>query len=424
MQRGFLDNRGYLNLNTTIQALEAIAPLAVAGDTQLWYYKSGVWQSGGRNEIRRNLHGLLGERARPSHVSNVIEFLEARIPEIAGPGPEGFLNFKNGMLNWNTLELLPHNPNFYSTYQINLDWNPQSSCPTIDAFLDSVAEPETVKLLWEVAGIAIYPRMGFHKAILLDGDGRNGKGTYLRLIEAVVPKSARSSLELQRIETDKFACAQLYGKVLNVCGDIPDAALSDTSKFKMITGEDEISAEYKHRDIFTFTSQATLIFSANELPETSDGTKGFFSRLLLIPFNKLSLDDDDIDKSLEPRMHQELEGFVVKAVAGLRAAKVRGKFLPTQSTQKALEAYKQVSDNVRAFSDACLVQSSESVVDRQDMYKRYSEFCEAKGLRASTPKAFYNKVLKLNEKWLESRQASGGRYVFDGVQVVPIPQMF
>lgn len=424
MQRGFLDNRGNLNLNTTIQALETVSPLAVAGDTQLWYYKGGVWHAGGKNEIKRNLHNLLGERARPSHVNNVVEFLEARIPEIDGPGPEGFLNFKNGMLNWRTLELLPHNPNYYSTYQIQQDWNPKATCPTIDGFLDSVADPQTVKLLWEVAGIALYPRLGFHKAVLLDGDGRNGKGTYLRLIEAVVPKSARSSLELQRIEADRFACAQLYGKVLNICGDIPDTSLSDTSKFKMITGEDEISAEYKHRDIFTFTSQATLIFSANELPETSDGTKGFFSRLLLIPFDKMSLEDDAIDRTLEPRMHQELEGFIVKAVMGLRDAKARGKFLPTARSDKALEAYKFAMDNIRNFSESCLVKSPSAVVDRLELYSHYRRFCETQELRPSAPKVFYRKVQKLNDKWLIARQVSGGRQVFEGVQVVPIPQMF
>lgn len=424
MQRGFLDNRGNLNLNTMIQALETISPLAVAGDTQLWYYKSGVWHSGGKNEVKRNLHHLLGERARPSHVNNVVEFLEARIPEIDGPGPEGFLNFKNGMLNWKTLELLPHNQNYYSTYQINQNWNPQAECPTIDGFLEAVADPQTVKLLWEVAGIAIYPRLGFHKAILLDGDGRNGKGTYLRLIEAVVPKSARSSLELQRIESDRFACAQLYGKVLNICGDIPETSLSDTSKFKMITGEDEISAEYKHRDIFTFTSQATLIFSANELPETNDGTKGFFSRLLLIPFDKMSLDDGDIDRTLEPRMHLELEGFIVKAVMGMRDAKARGKFLPTERSEKALEVYKFAMDNIRNFSESCLVKSPEALVGRPEMYDHYRRFCEAQELRPSSPKAFYRKVQKLNEKWLIPRQVAGGRQVFEGVQVVPIPQMF
>jgi putative DNA primase/helicase len=424
MQLGFLDNRGNLNLETTIQALEAISPLAVASDSRLWFYKDGVWHSGGRNEIVRNLHKLLGEKARVSHISNVTEYLEARVPEIDGPGPERFLNFNNGMLNWRTLELLPHDKSYYSTYRIPLDWNPQATCPTIDTFLDSVAEPDVVKLLLEVAGIAIYPRLGFHKAILLDGEGRNGKGTYLRLIEGIVPKSARANLELQRIETDRFACAQLYGKVLNICGDIPATSLEETSKFKMITGEDEIPAEYKHRDIFSFTSQATLIFSANELPRSMDDSKGFFSRLVIIPFDKLALDDDDIDKSLEPRMHRELEGLVVKAVMALRQAKARGRYDIPPQVEAALDAYRETNDNIRAFSDACLVQSPGSIVDRNDVFRQYREFCNSRDLPVSYAKAFYGRLLKLNGKTIRSRQASGGRYVFEGVQLVPTPNMF
>lgn len=419
MMKGFLDNRGNLLLDTVIQTLESISPLATGTDTLIWYYSDGYWKRGGDKEVVRNLQVLLGEKARSSHIKNVIDYLEARHPLISGVGDPDYLNCPNGMLNWKTGELLPHDPKYFSTYQLKIKWNPGATCPLVDSWLDSVVDETLVPLMWEVAGVAIYPGIGFHKAVFLLGPGRNGKGTFLRMVENLVPKSARTNIEPHRIASDRFATAQLFGRILNICGDISDGALEDTSRFKMVTGEDEIPAEFKYKDSFSFTSEATQLFAANKMPRAYDNSKGFISRLLIVPFDKVSLDDHEIDKALEPNMWLELEGVLVKAVEGLRQAMDRGSYIKTKKCATALKVYARQVTDVESFVEDMLLEFSGGVIHKRDLYLEYRNYCYRNGFNPKTAIAF-NQEFKAETKGAAiERQVTGGIDVYEGFVLQP-----
>lgn len=419
MSQGFLDARGSLKLQTTIEALEIIGPLAVGEDKQIWFYQSGVWSRDGRSEIIRRLNELLGERARPAHIQNVVQFFEARHATLTGLGPKEFINCKNGMLDWKSGFLSPHLPGYGSTYQLDINWNPNATCPTVDAFLAQVADPEVVDLLWEIIGVSIYGGLGFQKAIIFFGTGRNGKGALLRLIGKLIPAAVRSNVDLQSLGKDRFASAELHGKIVNICGDIPATALSDTATFKMLTGEDSITAQFKHRDLFTFVSNATLLFSANTLPETPDKTKGFYSRLLIVPFDKVSLDDSEIDSSLEPRMWNELEGVLVKAVEGLRRAMERGGFASTQSCANALAKYIDHGDTVEKFLENAVVAVEGSEIPRADLYTSYREYCRLNRLEPIRSSDFYVRVENSTVLDVLPKKNVSGTRLFSGISIRP-----
>lgn len=419
MSRGFLDGRGSLKLQTTIEALEMIGPLSVGEDKQIWFYEAGVWSRGGRSEIIRRLNELLGERARPAHIQNVIQFFEARHATLSGIGPKEFINCKNGMLDWKSGFLSPHQPSYGSTYQLDVDWNPNATCPTVDAFLAQVADPDVVELLWEVIGISIFGGLGFQKAIILYGTGRNGKGALLRLISKLIPEALRSNVDLQSLGKDRFASAELHGKIVNICGDIPATALSDTATFKMLTGEDSITAQFKHRDLFTFVNNATLLFSANTLPETPDKTKGFYSRLLIVPFDKVSLEDSDIDSSIEPRMWAELEGVLVKAVEGLKRAMERGGFAPTEACANALAKYIDHRDTVETFLDSAVVAVEGSEIPRSDLYTAYREYCRINRLEPIKSSDFYLRVENSAALSVLTKKNVSGTRLFSGISIKP-----
>jgi len=47
------------------------------------------------------------------------------------------------------------------------------------------------------------------------------------------------------LEADRFSAARLYGKLANICPDLPSDRLSSSAIFKAITGCDRITAEFK-----------------------------------------------------------------------------------------------------------------------------------------------------------------------------------
>lgn len=94
-----------------------------------------------------------------------------------------------------------------------------------------------------------------------------------------------SAIPLQKI-SDRFTTAKLLYKTVNVCGDLENAPLKDTSVIKQLTGEDLVQGEYKGGEIFFFKNRAKFIFSCNELPQVlDDRSNGFYRRLLIIRFN-------------------------------------------------------------------------------------------------------------------------------------------
>ena len=53
---------------------------------------------------------------------------------------------------------------------------------------------------------------------------------------AFIGKLNAAALSLHKIEQDKFAAARLFGKLANICPDLPTAHLSSTSMFQAFCG--------------------------------------------------------------------------------------------------------------------------------------------------------------------------------------------
>ena len=78
--------------------------------------------------------------------------------------------------------------------------------------------------------------------------------------------------------------AKLYGRLVNICSDIPNSKLEQTEIFKKLTnGLDLIDGENKYQDSFVFKNTAKLVFSANSLTEVKRD-KAYYRRWQLIPF--------------------------------------------------------------------------------------------------------------------------------------------
>lgn len=321
------------------------------------------------------------------------------------------------MLNWRTLELVEHDPDYFSVFQLPYEWNPEAVCPTIESWLAEVVDNEIIPLLEEIVGVSLYSKLGPQKAPILSGSGRNGKGTFLRLIDAIIPEHVRAHVPLQDFDANQFAKADLFGKVINSCGDLPSTAMKNTSTFKQLTGEDTIRGEFKNKNSFKFKSSATMIFSANQLPTSSDTSKGYYSRLLIVPFGEKSLEDSDIDGTLEPRLHAELQGFVVKAIQGLQRVDLAGgRYSNPKQCDDALKDYKLMNDSVQSFVDKYVEPDPDSLIPRSRVMEMYRQYCFDLGTSAVPEHEFYKKMELVTSKYSKTKKSDGTRS-FSGFKV-------
>lgn len=418
IQTGLFDAKGSLQQLKLQKVIQALGPVKVGRGKSLWRYLEGVWRNDGAEEVIRRTESLLGDASRKSHTDNILHFMSASIPEISGLGPLEYLNCKNGMLRLSDLELLPHDPSYLSTVQLATSWDRLATCPTVDAFLEEMAYEDTIELIWEIIGVCIYLGLGPQRGVFIRGGGRNGKGTLLRLIGGLIPEEFVANIEIQRLGTDTFAGAELFGKILNVVGDLSPKALEDTALFKMLTGEDSINAQRKYGQPFSFTSQATLLFAANKLPQSPDETKGFFSRMLIVPMDKKTIEEGQADKTLEPRMHQELQGVLVKAVAGLKRVLDRGEYQIVERCVRELEDYMNPIDTVESFasSEVHFTGNRSHRVNRKEMYENYEFFCITNDMSPLSKDEFQSEFVKKNASTTRHLK-SNGTWVFNGVQL-------
>ncbi|MCC6014672.1 MAG: hypothetical protein LM564_03090, partial [Desulfurococcaceae archaeon] len=83
-------------------------------------------------------------------------------------------------------------------------------------------------LLYEIIGYTLlageYP---LNKAVMLVGEGRNGKSTYLELVKRLLGSGNVVSVKLQDLTNDRtrFSIYSLYGKLANIFADLPSEAL-------------------------------------------------------------------------------------------------------------------------------------------------------------------------------------------------------
>jgi putative DNA primase/helicase len=355
---------------------------------RLYHWSGGVYLPTGERFVAKQVKALCDEWQMtkswtPELATRVEQWIAVDCPDLLECPPMDTLNCRNGLLDIATRTLRPHSPDHLSAVQIAADFDPAATCPHIDRFVADVFPDDAHHLTYEVAGWLILPNKNLQKAVLLLGEGSNGKSGWLNLMQNLLGRSNVSALTLHKLEADKFAMARLVGKLANICADLPTSALAGTSMFKALTGNDLVSAERKFEASFEFRPFARLLFSANSAPRSEDATHGFFRRWLVIPFTR-QFDEADPNtippEILNARLSQpgELSGLLNKALDALPAIR-KGRFTETASTRAALEEFRATTDPMSVWLDANTVERPDAMVPKDRLRSMYGQACHEAG---------------------------------------------
>lgn len=370
-------------------------PITSSVDGKLWHYAHGVWVPGGNQEVGRRVKAALGPRFRGLHLRNVVEWFDQDAPTISGQPTSEYVNVVNGLLRWRTGELEAHRPDVRSTVQLPVVWNPDATCPVIDAWLEEVIPADSWEFIDELLGYLVLNGNPLHVAVLLLGAGRNGKGTFLRLVSAMLGANNVASVPLQTLTENRFAAASLFGKLANICGDLDARMMDRSDTFKMATGGDVLYAEHKYGASFTFEPWATMLFSANQAPPSRDTSEGYYARWLVVPFTANLTGRLRPQVSLDAELHQagELEGLFARAIRGLQRLMERERFDPPPSVINAGLEFRQTTDPVASFVSECITVAEECGLPRTDIFNRYRQWCDDNGHRPLSASKFYDRLV-------------------------------
>jgi P4 family phage/plasmid primase-like protien len=325
----FIAENGALLVKRATEAVMKRAPAALTVEGKVALYSDGVFQLNPL-ALLSGVVDLLGDLYRKEWRKNIEEtavgllYLSGtRLPERS---TEPLLNVANGMLDLVTGELKPHDPVYMSSAQLPVEWLPEAKAPTYEWWLNEVI-PDQIEDLEEVASTMLDPSRTPSKALFAFGVSRSGKSTFIRLIQAIAGERNQSAVTLHALAENRFAAANVYGKILNASSDLSSAEVTDLSLFKMMTGDDLIMGEEKYASPFAFRNRALFAFCANELPTVGETSRAYLERIKPFRFGLTFAGHED--PLIEVGMMNELPGILVRLVAAWQRFHARGGYSPT-----------------------------------------------------------------------------------------------
>lgn len=262
---------------------------------------------------------------------------------------EGKINFKNGVLDLNVSDskLLNHSPERGFRGVLPYDFDPRAEAEVFKEWLRGImlGDQELMNVLQEFMGYIV--RGGeykYHKALWLGGVGRNGKSTFVDLLKALIGVGNFSVLSIKGLMNDKFAGADLDGKIANFSEETSPQELADSGPFKNLTGDGDIFAQKKYGDPYAFRNRAKLIMTYNTIPDLKDLSPGMLSRPLIVPFRKI-IKEKEQDRSIKKKLFAELPGIFNFAMDGWRRLEEQEGFTHSKKSNEALQKIREESCN-------------------------------------------------------------------------------
>lgn len=392
--------------------------IIIVGDC-VYLYQNGVYLIDGKgSRVKNIIQNLIYKEFQNSRTINRVYELIVMQPCLrknysqVNQYPDTCINFQNGMLDVNTMELLPHSPQYYSMNQIphdfkNITKKDLEKYPYSQQFLKTSLNIPDIDTLFQYMGICLTHTTVYQIFLLLKGEGANGKSLLIDMFNAVIGEQNISSLSMEKL-TQRFFSSQLVFKLCNTCADISKVTIEDDAELKKIIGGDMIQTEFKGKDSFSFRPYAKMLFSANRFPHVNDRSNGFKRRLRVIEMNKNTKGKDIY---LKEKTLQELEFWVYMAVQGLKKVLVQHDVYESENSKRVKENIHKESDSVYAFILDCLLPVEGMNIKRSEMFKEYDKYCTKNERIRVKKKTFFE---EMTAKGFTPKRKDKEGYIYEG----------
>ena len=399
---------------------------ADTGRTWIYHQELGYYEKNAEPLIKSYATVSLSVEARKGWVEEVLYLVKQKTlaqRETLEP-PINLVNVENGILDIETLELRPHSSDYFFTNRLPVKYDPEATAPKFRRFLTEIVIPEDSLTLQEFTGYFLYRSYKFQKAALLEGDGNNGKSTFVGVQKALLGPDNITAIPLQNLGR-RFTPARLYHKMANLYPDLSSTALRDTGMFKQSTGGDMIEGEIKYSmNTLKFVSYCKHEYSANILPEIEeDNSKAFYRRWMIINFPN-EFEGDNCDKNILAKITtpDELSGVLNWALEGLHRLRQNQGFTYSKTADEIQDQYKRMSSSVYSYLVDNTEYHPDSWLPKDDLYAKYIEYCIDQNLPRKSKGEFTKQLPKHMPAVIPKRKRvdNEGPYIhgWDGIRLL------
>lgn len=309
---------------------------------------------------------------------------------------------------------MEHRPEHLITKQTTVD--PSSDGMDIwESALDTffLKDADLIDYVQRMVGLSAIGKVYVEALIIAYGEGRNGKSTFWNVIARVLGTySGNISADMLTVgcrRNVKPELAEAKGKRMLIASELEEGMRLNTANVKQLCSTDEIYAEKKYKDPFSYTPTHTLVLYTNHLPKVGAIDKGTWRRLIVIPFDAKIEGSADI-KNYADYLFENAGGAILSwVIEGARKVIADNyKIAPPEKVCDAIEHYKESNDWLSYFlSERCELDPS-YVAKSGEVYNEYRIFCTQVGEFIRSTTDFYTALESIG---FERYRDKKGRYV-------------
>ena len=269
-----------------------------------------------------------------------------------------------------------------------------------------------------IAGLIAVGKVWLEAILIAYGEGRNGKSTFWNTISHVLGSySGQISADALTVgckRNVKPEMAELKGKRFVIAAELGEGQRLNTSIIKQLCSTDEIFAEKKYKDPFSFVPSHTLVLYTNHLPKVGATDAGTWRRLIVIPFNAKLEGNSDIKNYTDYLVQNAGEAVLKWIIEGAREV-IKAEFdLPFPPCVKdAISAYRDSNDWLTSFLEECCEVGNGYTQKSGELYSAYRDYCSRNGEYARNTIDF---AQALEQAGFERKRMNTGK-VFIGLRV-------
>lgn len=239
---------------------------------------------------------------------------------------------------------------------------------------------ELINYVQMICGLAAIGQVFLEALIIAYGSGRNGKSTFWNVIARVLGlysgNISADTLTVGCRRNVKPEMAETKGKRLLIAAEMQEGARLNDSTVKQLCSTDDIFAEKKYKDPFSFTPCHTLVLYTNHLPRVSASDDGIWRRLIVIPFNAKIEGKSDIKNFADHLYHNAGDAILSWIIEGAKKViDADYKFKLPECVQRAIDEYRVQNDWFNHFlEDKCEVDPSYRE-SSNSLYQAYRNYC-------------------------------------------------
>lgn len=304
--------------------------------------------------------------------------------------PAGTYDLRKGMAG-----LMPHRPEDYMTKVTAVSPSDKGA----DLWAKQLnllfcGDKDLIEYAQLIAGTACVGKMMIEQMIIAYGCGANGKSTFWNTLARVLGtysgNMSSDALTTGTKRNVKPEMAELKGKRLVIAAELEEGTRMNTSTVKQLSSTDEVYAEKKYKDPFSFIPSHMLVLYTNHLPKVGAIDAGTWRRLIVMPFNARIVGKSDIKNYADYLFQNAGEAVLAWIIEGAkRVIDLDFKFPLPAVVEQATAKYREENNWLDHFLTECCEVDPSYSARSGEVYQAYRSYCNETGDYFRSTAEFY-----------------------------------